>query len=180
MAQYVEDETKFWIEMSNKLMCVSTQVFALEEIKHFELIKPEHWIGTREQQQYLFEQIVARYLWKHVYECMPKEYTGCPSPRLLMVWENNFTNDIATGWGSMVKTFLKCISVFGVKHPEGIFCQKTIPELLKMKYHLHGINAGSKRKIVDERYRQVYELVDLVYFKSAECMTKNYFNEKSH
>ncbi|CAB3981390.1 Hypothetical predicted protein [Paramuricea clavata] len=161
-------EKKFWVEMDDKLMRTSIEVFALEEVKNFKLEKPEHWKGTAEQQQHLFEHIVARYLWKHVYEGLPTDHSGAPSGEVLKLWCDNFTNDIATGWGSMVKTFLKCISVFGVIQPEGIFCQKTIPELLKMKYYFHNMSAGSKRRIMDRRYKQVYELVDLVYFKSIE------------
>jgi hypothetical protein len=48
--------------------------------------------------------------------------------------------------------------VFGVLEPAKVFEQKTIPELLKMQYYFFDMQW--KR---DERYAQVYELVDLVY-----------------
>lgn len=172
-------ESNFWSRMDAKIMCVSVEVFALDRVKNFKLIKPEHWIGDAEQQQHLFEHIVARYLWKHTYEVLPTSHTGAPRGDVLRLFCDNFANDIATGWPSMIKTFLKCISVFGVLEPSEIFDQKTIPELLKMKYHFFGMNAGSRKKIMDERYRQVYELVDLVYFETAAGLFRAYVNKNN-
>ncbi|CAB4011374.1 Hypothetical predicted protein [Paramuricea clavata] len=153
-------ENIFWQKMVDKDMRVSVEVFALEKVKKFKLVKPDHWNGDAKQQQHLFEHIVSRYLWKHVYEGLPTTHTGVTDARALKLWEDNFVNDIAMGWGSMIKTFLKCVGAFGVLKPDEIFTQKTIPELLKMKYYLFEMNAGSKMKIVDKRYRQVCECVE--------------------
>jgi hypothetical protein len=148
----------FWVKMNAKVMRVSVEVFCLEEVKNFALVKPVAWQGEVEEQQHLFEHIVAQYLWKHVHECLP---ANAALVEKLALFRENFAVDISSGWPLMMKTFLKCVSVFGVLEPAGIFEQKTIDELLKMMFHLFDMQW--KR---DERYAQVYELVDLVYFKT--------------
>ena len=47
-----------------------------------------------------------------------------------------------------------------------MFEQKTIPELLKMKYRLFDMNAA----MMDEQYRQVYDFVDLIYSKTMTSL----------
>ena len=154
----------FWFRMDAKVMSVSVEVFCLEEVKNFMLVKPMDWQGKVEEQQHLFEHIVARYLWKHVYECLPDATTASAVEKLTL-FRDNFATDIATGWPLMIKTFLKCVSAFGVLEPAEIFEQKTIPELLKMLYYFFDMQWKK-----DERYGQVYELVDLVYFKTMEAL----------
>ena len=41
------------------------------------------------------------------------------------------------------------------------------------------MNAGSRKKIMGERYRQVYELVDLVYFETAAGLFRAYVNKNN-
>ena len=72
-----------------------------------------------------------------------------------------------------MKTFLKCVSAFGVLEPAEIFEQKTIPELLKMLYYFFDMQWKK-----DERYGQVYELVDLVYFKTREALDYESFSAR--
>jgi hypothetical protein len=151
-------EEDFWVKMNAKVMRVSVEVFGLEEVKNFALVKPAVWQGEVEEQQHLFEHIVAQYLWRHVHECLPANAPLCEK---LALFRENFAVDISSGWPLMMKTFLKCVSVFGVLEPAEIFEQKTIPELLKMLYYFFDMQW--KR---DERYAQVYKLVDLVYFKT--------------
>jgi hypothetical protein len=153
----------FWFRMNAKIMGPSIEVFRLDEVKNFKLVKPVAWQGNAEEQQYLFEHIVARYLWKHTYECLPE--TATPVQKLTL-FRNNFAVDIASGWPTMIKTFLKCVSAFGVLEPSEIFEQKTIHELLKIQYH-YFFNMQRKK---DVRFGQVYELVDLVYFKTMETL----------
>jgi hypothetical protein len=159
----------FWFRMDAKIMSVSVEVFCLEEVKDFKLVKPMDWQGKAEEQQRLFEHIVARYLWKHIYECLPETATLVQK---LTLFRDNFATDIAAGWPSMMKTFLKCVSAFGVLEPAKIFEQKTIPELLKMQYYFFDMQ---RKK--DVRYGQVYELVDLVYFKTMEALFKGYVSK---
>ena len=64
-------EESFCKSMDTKYMGVSVEVFSLESVKNIKLIKPKGWIGDADNQQDLFEHIVARYLWKHVYELSP-------------------------------------------------------------------------------------------------------------
>ena len=164
-------EESFCKRMDAKYMSVSVEVFSLESVKNIKLIKPKDWIGDAEQQQHLFEHIVARYLWKHVYELLPS--CTVPSAHALRVFCENFHMDIATGWPLMIKAFLKCIAEFGVLQPDEMFEQKTIPELLKMKYRLFDMNAA----MMDEQYRQVYDFVDLIYSKTMTSLMNKYISK---
>jgi hypothetical protein len=148
-------EEVFWVKMNAKVMQVSVEVFGSEEVKNFVLVKPVGWQGEAVEQQHLFEHIVAQYLWRHVHQCLPANASLCEK---LSLFKKNFAVDISSGWPLMLKAFLKCVSVFGVLEPAKVFEQKTIPELLKMQYYFFDMQW--KR---DERYAQVYELVDLVY-----------------
>ena len=152
--------------MDAKVMSVSVEVFCLEEVKNFALVKPVDWQGKVEEQQHLFEHIVAQYLWKHVHNLMR---TNATLVEKLTLFRDNFALDIATGWPIMMKTFLKCVSAFGVLEPAEIF--ETIPELLKMLYYFFDMQWKK-----DERYGQVYKLVDLVYFKTKEALDYESFS----
>jgi hypothetical protein len=165
-------EESFCKRMDAKYMSVSVEVFSLESVKNIKLIKPKDWIGDVEQQQHLFEHIVARYLWKHVYELLPSCSTA-PRAQALRVFCENFHMDIATGWPLMIKAFLKCIAEFGVLQPDEMFAQKTIPELMRMKYRLFEMNAA----MMDEQYRQVYDFVDLIYSKTMTSLVNRYISK---
>jgi hypothetical protein len=161
-------EAKVMSVYEAKFMSVSVEVFCLEEVKNFALVKPMGWQGKVEEQQHLFEHIVAQYLWKHVRSLMS---TNATLVEKLTLFRDNFATEIATGWPIMMKTFLKCVSAFGVLEPAEIFEQKTISELLKMLYYFFDMQWKK-----DERYGQVYELVDLVYFKTREALDYESFS----
>ena len=162
-------EESFCKSMDTKYMGVSVEVFSLESVKNIKLIKPKDWIGDADNQQDLFEHIVARYLWKHVYELLP----SCTAPRAhaLRVFCENFHMDIATGWPLMMKAFVKCLDEFGFLTQ--MYTQKTIPELMRMKYRLFDMNA----EMMDEQYRQVYDFVDLIYSKTMTSLVNKYIRK---
>jgi hypothetical protein len=154
--------------MDTKYMGVSVEVFSLESVKNIKLIKPKDWIGDADNQQDLFEHIVARYLWKHVYELLPHCSTTLQTHR---VFCENFHMDIATGWPLMMKAFVKCLDEFGFLTQ--MYTQKTIPELMRMKYRLFEMNA----EMMDEQYRQVYDFVDLIYSKTMTSLVNKYIRK---
>jgi hypothetical protein len=72
----------------------------------------------------------------------------------------------------MTKAFVKCIEDFGFATE--MYVQKTIPELRSMKYDLFDMNA----EIIGEQYRQVYDLVDLIYSKTMTSLMNTYIATK--
>jgi hypothetical protein len=150
--------------MNTKYMCVAVEVFSSTDVKNIKLIKPNWWIGDASNQEDLFVHIVARYLWKHVYELLR---FSTPLQRL-QVFSENFHMDLATGWPLMMKAFVKCVDEFGFLTQ--MYAQKTIPELMRMKYRLFDMNA----EMMDEQYRQVYDLVDLIYSKTMTSLMNTY------
>ena len=156
--------------MAARVTSISVEVFCLEEVKNFALVKPMVWQGKVEEQQHLFDHIVGQFLWKHVRTLMT------PNAKLvekLTIFQNIFAVEIATMWPIMMKTFLKCVSVFGVLEPAEIFEGKTIAELLKLRYYFFDMQWKK-----DGRYDQVYELVDLVYFKTREALDDESFSAR--
>jgi hypothetical protein len=159
-------EEMFLKSMNTKYMCVAVEVFSSTGVKNIKIIKPDWWIGDANNQVDLFEHIVARYLWTHVYELLrPNFSTPLQTHR---VFSENFHMDLATGWPLMIKAFVKCVGEFGVL--KQMYMQKTIPELMRMKYRLFDMNA----EIMNEQYRQVYDLVDLIYSKTMTSLMNTY------
>ena len=159
-------EEMFLKSMNTKYMCVAVEVFSSTVVKNIKIIKPDWWIGDANNQVDLFEHIVARYLWTHVYELLrPNFSTPLQTHR---VFSENFHMDLATGWPLMIKAFVKCVGEFGVL--KQMYMQKTIPELMRMKYRLFDMNA----EMMNEQYRQVYDLVDLIYSKTMTSLTNTY------
>jgi hypothetical protein len=145
-------------------------VFSLESVKNIKLIKPKNWIGDADNQADLFEHIVARYLWTHVYQLLP----SCTAPSrayALRVFCENFHMDLATGWPLMMKAFVKCLEEFGFLTQ--MYTQKTIPELMRIKYRLFDMNT----EMMDEQYRQVYDFVDLIYSNTMTSLVNTYIHK---
>ena len=159
-------EEMFLKSMNTKYMCVAVEVFSSTDVKNIKLIKPFGWIGNAKDQADLFEHIVARYLWKHVYKLLKL----CTASRghAYRIFCENFHMDLATGWPLMMKAFVKCLDEFGFLTE--MYTQKTIPELMRMKFHLFDMNA----EMVSEQYRQVYDLVDLLYSKTMTSLMNTY------
>jgi hypothetical protein len=76
--------------------------------------------------------------------------------------------DLAVGWPMMMKAFVKCVNEFGVLTE--MYVQKTIPQLMRMRCQLFDMNA----QMGCDQYRQVYDLVDLVYSKTMISLTNTY------
>jgi hypothetical protein len=159
-------EEMFLKSMNTKYMCVAVEVFSSTDVKNIKLIKPFGWIGNANDQADLFLHIVARYLWKHVYELL-KLCTASRAHAYRLFCEN-FHMDLAMGWPLMMKAFVKCVDEFGFSTE--MYTQKTIPELMRMKYHLFDMNA----EMIGEQYRQVYDLVDLIYSKTMTSLMNTY------
>ena len=159
-------EEMFLKSMNTKYMCVAVEVFSSTDVKNIKLIKPFGWSGNANDQADLFLHIVARYLWKHVYELL-KLCTASRAHAYRLFCEN-FHMDLATGWPLMMKAFVKCVDEFGFSTE--MYTQKTIPELMRMKYHLFDMNA----EMIGEQYRQVYDLVDLIYSKTMTSLMNTY------
>jgi hypothetical protein len=165
MASSVTEEM-FLEGMNTKYMCVSVEVFSSEDVKAIELTKPLGWSGNDKDQADLFLHIVARYLWKHVYEVI--KLCTASRAQAYRIFCENFHMDLAVGWPMMMKAFVKCVNEFGILTE--MYVQKTIPQLMRMKYQLFDMNA----KMSGEQYRQVYDLVDLVYSKTMISLTNTY------
>ena len=71
----------------------------------------------------------------------------------------------------MMKAFVKCLDEFGFLTQ--MYTQKTIPELMRMKYRLFEMNA----EMMDEQYRQVYDFVDLIYSKTMTSLVNKYIRK---
>ena len=111
---------------------------------------------------------MARYLWTHVYQLLP---SSPPRAYALRVFCENFHMDLATGWPLMMKAFVKCLEEFGFLTQ--MYTQKTIPELMRMKYCLFDMNTEMK----DEQYRQVYDFVDLIYSNTMTSLVNTYIHK---
>ena len=163
-------EEMFLKSMDTKYMSVAVEVFSLESVKNIKLIKPKNWIGDAGNQADLFEHIVARYLWTHVYQLLPS-CTAPPRAYALRVFCENFHMDLATGWPLMMKAFVKCLEEFGFLTQ--MYTQKTIPELMRIKYRLFDMNT----EMMDEQYRQVYDFVDLIYSNTMTSLVNTYIHK---
>ena len=159
-------EEMFLKSMDTKYMGVAVEVFSLESVKNIKLIKPENWIGDADNQADLFEHIVARYLWTHVYQLLPR--TPLQTHR---VFCDIFYMDLATGWPLMMKAFVKCLEEFGFLTQ--MYTQKTIPELMRIKYRLFDMNT----EMMNEQYRQVYDFVDLIYSNTMTSLVNTYIHK---
>jgi hypothetical protein len=152
--------------MNTKYMCVAVEVFSSEDVKAIGLMKPFGWIGDAKDQEDLFLHIVARYLWKHVFELL--KLGTASRAQAYRIFCENFHMDLAVGWPMMTKAFVKCIEDFGFATE--MYVQKTIPELMRMKYDLFDMNA----KMSGGQYKQVYVLVDLIYSKTMTSLMSTY------
>jgi hypothetical protein len=159
-------EEMFLKSMNTKYMCVAVEVFSSTDVKDIRLIKPFGWIGNANDQEDLFLHIVARFLWKHVYEL--SHLCSASRAQAYHLFCENFHMDLAIGWPLMMKAFVKCVDVFGFSAE--MYTQKTIPELMRMKYHLFEMNA----EMIGEQYRTVYDLVDLIYTKTMTSLMNTY------
>ena len=159
-------EEMFLKSMNTKYMCVAVEVFSSTAVKNIKLIKPFGWVGNANDQADLFLRIVARYLWKHVYEL--SKLCTASREHAYRLFCDNFHMDLATGWPLMMKAFVKCVDDFGFSTE--MYTQKTIPELMRMKHHLFDMNA----EMISEQYRQVYDLVDLIYSKTMTSLMNTY------
>jgi hypothetical protein len=165
-------EEMFLESMNTKYMCVAVEVFSSEDVKAIKLIKPCGWIGDDKDQADLFLHIVARYLWKHVFELIKLHRAS--RAQAYMKFCENFHMDLAVGWPMMMKAFVKCVDEFGFLTE--MYVQKTIPQLMRMKYELFDMNA----KMGCEQYRQVFDLVDLIYSKTMTSLMNNYIATEIH
>ena len=159
-------EEMFLQSMNTKYMCVAVEVFSSEDVKDIKLIKPVGWVGDAKDQADLYLHIVARYLWKHVFELL--KLCTASRAQAYRVFCENFHMDLAVGWPMMMKAFVKCVSEFGILSQ--MYVQKTIPQLMRMKCELFDMNA----KMGNEQYRQVFDLVDLIYSKTMTSLMNTY------
>jgi hypothetical protein len=171
-------EEMFLKSMDTKYMGVAVEVFSLESVKNIKLIKPKNWIGDADNQADLFEHIVARYLWIHVYQLLPSctapaSRVFCDTAPALRVFCENFHMDLAMGWPLMMKAFVKCLEEFGFLTQ--MYTQKTIPELMRIKYRLFDMNT----EMMDEQYRQVYDFVDLIYSNTMTSLVNTYIHKNT-
>ena len=159
-------EQTFLESMNTKYMCTAVEIFSLSEVKDMKLIKPHGWVGDDEDQTDLFLNIVARYLWRHVFEVT--EVATRSRAQVYLVFCENFHMDLAVGYPMMMKAFVKCVNDFGFCTQ--MFVQKTIPQLMRMKCQLFDMNAN----MGNECYRQVFDFVDLIYSRTMTCLVNNY------